>query len=335
VIFAAPAHERKGESLSVNIGWAPPAGADAGYARFTKDRRVVVDDGTPLAYTVLSASGDRTPVVFANGWSCSDAYWVHLAPVLAELGHPCVVLDTRGHGASGLPRRPGRAARNLSWRDLSMPRLADDLVAVLDDTALPRRGRAVIVGHSMGVQIALETYRRWPGRVAGLVLLAGPYENPLHTFYGGSLGNRIFPFFYLGARALPELLRPLQLIIGVEQLGTRAAKIVRGSGQRVSAAELGPYLRHLASRDPGFLSLLADAMRRHSAADVLDTIAVPTLILAAGRDTFCPPAVQTAMHERIRDSEIAWFDEGTHSLPIEEPTRIGATVTEFLGRRVD
>ncbi|HVX19671.1 MAG TPA: alpha/beta hydrolase [Acidimicrobiales bacterium] len=327
--------------MSTPGGWAPAPDADASYALFPKDRKVVADDGTPLAYTILTRdegphrarrrvqASDATPVLFANGWSCSDAYWAYLAPHLAASGHPAVIADTRGHGASGLPRAPGRAARGLTWEDLAISRLADDLVGVLADATTGRRP-AVVIGHSMGVQIALELYRRHPEQVAALVLVAGPFENPLRTFYGGNLAERLFPFAYLVARAAPELLRPMQALVGIERTSTVGARLIGATGDRVAPADLGPYLRHLATRDPGFLTLLADAMRRHSAADMLESVRAPTLILAAGRDQFCPPRIQSELHERITGSEIVWFDEAGHTLPIEHPDEIAGAVDAFL-----
>ena len=58
---------------------------------------------------------------------------------------------------SGLPRHPGRGARNLRDEDVAIPRLAADLLAVLDDAGVDR---VVLVGHSMGVQTSLEAYRQ-------------------------------------------------------------------------------------------------------------------------------------------------------------------------------
>ena len=113
--------------------WEPPEGVDASYALFAKEARVRVDDGTSIAYTFRNPTGRSIPLLFANGWSCSDAYWGKLVTDLEARGHPCLVPDTRGHGASGLPRSPGRGAKNLSLSDVSIPRVARDLVAVLDD----------------------------------------------------------------------------------------------------------------------------------------------------------------------------------------------------------
>ena len=98
--------------------WEPPQGADASYALFAKEARVRVDDGTSIAYTFRNPTGRSIPLLFANGWSCSDAYWGKLVTDLEARGHPCLVPDTRGHGASGLPRSPGRGAKNLSLSEV-------------------------------------------------------------------------------------------------------------------------------------------------------------------------------------------------------------------------
>jgi pimeloyl-ACP methyl ester carboxylesterase len=37
----------------------------------------------------------------------------------------------------------------------------------------------------------------------------------------------------------------------------------------------------------------------------------------------------------VPDSEIVWFDEGGHMLPIEEPAGIVDAMRDFMDRRVD
>lgn len=311
--------------------WEPGPGADEGYALFRKERRTIADDGTPIASTLRNAAGPGIPLVFANGWSCSDAYWGKLVPILEDLGHPCLIPDTRGHGRSGLPRPPGRGAGHLSLDDVSMARVARDLVNVMDDVGLDR---AVIVGHSMGVQTALEVYRQIPDRVAGLVLVAGTAENPAKTFYGTPLGDLGFPVLAAIARWAPEAFSPVWATIGPASVGHFGARLVRAAGPKASKEDLHPYLLHLRSVDPAVVVLMAGAMRAHSAVDLLPSITAPTLVVAAGADVFTPARCSEAIHHQVPDSELVTFPDAGHTVPVEEPEALAAANEDFIDRRV-
>lgn len=319
-----------------SLPYDPPLGHDAGFALFPKDRRTRVSDGTTIAWTLLTAADGavaRHPVVAINGWSCSDAYWVHIAPALAAAGHPVLLIDARGHGASGLPRHPGRGARDLHPDDITIGRLARDLVEVVDAAGLDR---TVLMGHSMGVQVALELDRAAPEPVAGLVLIAGSYENPLKTFMGVPFADAVFPMAKLAVSTVPAPITRLAMQPArLTAFGAWAAKQARATGPKAKAADMAPYLRHIAAADTAVMIRTLDAMRRHSAADHLRQVKVPTLILAAERDTFTPPRCSTHMFERIPTAEIHWFPDAGHTLPIEEPDAIVAHIVEWHDRRVE
>jgi pimeloyl-ACP methyl ester carboxylesterase len=103
----------------------------------------------------------------------------------------------------------------------------------------------------------------------------------------------------------------------------------------VTAERLAPHLRQIVELDFSVLFKMMGEQRKHSTGDFLPTITAPTLILAGRRDLFTPPSVQEKMAELIPHSEIVWFSEGGHMLPIEEPEGIVAAMRDFLGRRVD
>ena len=278
---------------------------------------------------MLGEDGDRTPILLANGWSCSDSYWVDLVPRFLERGHPIVLPDTRGHGMSGLPRRPGRGARNLRDEDVAIPRLGADLLAVLDDAG---RDRAVLVGHSMGVQTALEAYRQQRERFAALVLIAGTYENPLRTLYGSSVADRGFPLASAAMRWVPEIVSPVWVTIGNKKVGHMGARLARAAGPKATPEAMHPYLLHMRTLEPPVLLKAAAGMRANSAADLLPTIEAPTLVLAAGKDVFTPVRCSVEMHRLIPDSELIVYPEGHHTLPIEEPGPLADAVDDFLTR---
>jgi pimeloyl-ACP methyl ester carboxylesterase len=315
----------------IDAPWEPAPGSDEGYALFAKERRVIADDGTPIAYTFRNPDGPGVPVVFANGWSCSDAYWGKLLPLLEAAGHPCLLPDTRGHGRSGLPRDPGRGARNLGTDDVSMVRIARDLVAVMDDAGVRD---ALVVGHSMGVQTGLELYREAPGRVLGLVLVAGTAANPAKTFYGTSLGDLTFPIGAAVVRMVPEVLTPIWATIGPATIGHLGARLSRAAGKKATKEDLHPYLLHVRSTDPAVMVLMAAAMREHDATDLLPDITVPVLVVAAGADVFTPARCSEAIHHAVAGSELVTFAEAGHTLPVEEPAALAGAIGDFVARRI-
>ena len=109
-------------------------------------------DGIPVCYEVHGAGAPA--LVFVHGWSCDRSYWRGQVDYFAA--HRRVVLvDLAGHGESGSGRNP--------W---TMQAFGDDVVAVIEQLSL---GRVVLVGHSMGGDVIVETALRLPGRVVALV----------------------------------------------------------------------------------------------------------------------------------------------------------------------
>jgi pimeloyl-ACP methyl ester carboxylesterase len=299
------------------------------YSLFEKERELGVSDGTPIRYTIRG-SGDGLAVVLANGWSCSDSYWVHLLPYLEQQGYRVVLPDPRGHGESGLPRPPGFKGRNITVDDMSVERFALDLIEVCRHEGIEQ---AVFAGHSMGVQTIFEAYRQAPRMVAGLIPIAGPYENPLKTFYGGSFIERVFPIGQLAITAIPSWFLAAYWKVGNNAaFGLRMAQLARAAGPKVTKEGLAPYITHLSTRDPVILFKAIEGMRRHSAADLLPDVNVPVLIIAGGQDTFTPPSLQQHLHDVLPDSELVMFDDGHHTLPLEEPDAINEAVGRFLER---
>jgi pimeloyl-ACP methyl ester carboxylesterase len=302
------------------------------YAIWPKDRTVIVSDGTPIAYTVVG-DGPKTPILFVNGWTCSDAYWVAIGPGMVNDGHPTIFMDTRGHGESGMPRDPGFLARNVRSEDVSTERLARDVLEVIDDIGLDR---VALAGHSLGVQIIVEGCRLAPDRVAALMPVAGTFENPVKTFADTGIFDRIYPVADLLLGVFPfAFLKPFNKPIANPETGVKMVRLIRVAGPKVTAERLAPHLKQIVELDFSVLFKMMGQQRKHSSADFLPGIKAPTLILAGRNDLFTPPSVQQKMADLVPESEIVWFEEGGHMLPIEEPEGIVDAMRDFMNRRVD
>src|SRR5439155_17534871 len=124
-------------------------------------------------------------------------------------------------------------------------------------------------------------------------------------------------------------------LMNQHRFGTWGAIKLRAAGPKLTAERFAPYLTHLGMKDPVVLFKLLDSMRTHSAEDLLPHIAVPLLICAGEKDYFCPPVTQQRMHDLAPDSELVWFPEGHHTLPLDEPEALEKAIAEFLDRRLE
>ena len=304
------------------------------HAVVEKDRTFTTSDGTRIAYAVVNADDRGTPVVFMNGWTCPDAYWKVIGPGIVDAGHPAVFFDARGHGQSGLPRAPGLFGHKLKKEDLTVERLARDVIELLDAAGIER---AVLMGHSMGVQGLFEAYKIAPDRIAALIPVAGTYENPVPTFADQAFLDKLFPIADVLFRRVPfVMLRPvLSQASRFPNLGIRVVRMIHVANHNVTAEDIAPHAAQFSELNMSVLWRIMSEMRNHSAADVLPDVQVPVLILAGRKDLFTPQSVQERMHSMLPDSELVWFEEGGHLLPVEEATGIVGAVNDFLARRID
>ncbi|MBW3620574.1 MAG: alpha/beta hydrolase [Actinobacteria bacterium] len=306
-------------------GWP----GDRGGHVWPKDREVVADDGARIRYTVEGAD-DGPWMVLCSGYMCPDNFWMYAAPRWMET-HRVIVLNYRGVGASTDPRPPGYRALNVSAADYTVERFAGDVAAVL---AAEGATEVAVVGHSMGVQVALQVWRTVPDRVAGLALVTGPYASPLHTFYGSKLGVALFPFASLGLTLAP---RRVQRIVGLtlrSPIALPLARLIKALGPETPLEGMQPYFDHFDRVDPMVALKIAKGMHRFDAGPWLDEVDVPTLVVVGSEDRFSPPALGRAMVQVMPDAELVEIPGGTHGALIEFPERIADAVAAFLRRRV-
>ncbi len=122
-------------------------------------------DGQRLAYTV-HGDGPRVAVLL-HGLLFSQRMHETLAKALAERGHRVVTLDLLGHGESDRPLD--------MWR-YTMPAFGGEVVALLDHLDVPE---AVVLGTSLGANVALEVAAAAPERLRGMVVEMPVLDNAL------------------------------------------------------------------------------------------------------------------------------------------------------------
>ena len=115
-------------------------------------------DGVDIAWDRFGTPSDHAPLLLCHGFSGSGHdFALHVEELAAE--REVIVLDHRGHG---------RSSKLHNDAGYSIPRLADDLIALVDAEI---GGPVDLLGHSMGGAIAMRITQQRPDLVRSLIMM--------------------------------------------------------------------------------------------------------------------------------------------------------------------
>jgi pimeloyl-ACP methyl ester carboxylesterase len=292
---------------------SPSASWDSGHAR--------TDDGLLIHWRSI---GQGPPVVMCNGVGVSTFFWKYLADDLLR-DHHVVLWDYRGHGRSD--RRV-----DLDTTDVSIRRHARDLMDVLDATGVDQP--AVLIGHSMGCQVALEAWRVDAARVGGLVLALGSAGRTLHTFAGFSGSPRIFKQIRRAIEAAGPRVNQLNRVVLRSPIAWEFARRMALVDPYYTLREdLSPYLEHLSSMDLRLFLKCVLEIDEHDAWPELPNIDCPALVIAAERDAFTPIHCSREIAQTLPDAELFVLADGSHAALVEQPETFNHRIRRFLTER--
>ena len=250
-----------------------------------------------------------TPLVLLHGWGLSAGVWT---PVVRALPPTASVLtpDLPGHGAA--PAAPH--ADLASWGD-----------TLLID--LPPR--MTVCGWSLGGMIALDLARRYPERVARVILMnttarfvATPDGEPP---WPHGLEHSVVDGFINGYATDP--LTTLRRFIALQALGdARRRPVSAALGEALSAT----------TPDDSNSQALADGLRILAESDLrttLNTIQQPVHIIHGAGDALMPLAGAEWLAEHLPDSTLAIFDDCGHAPLLSRPDACAALIAEWASER--
>jgi pimeloyl-ACP methyl ester carboxylesterase len=285
-------------------------------ARLSVETRMVrARDGTDLR--VYDTGGGGPPVLIANGLGGPFAAWSHQVEYFSDRYR---VLSWDYRGLYGSARPPGNPPR------LDVLTQVEDVTLVLDDAGVQS---AAVMGWSMGVEVALELYAQGPDRVSHLVLINGTYGKPLQST-ALPLARRVAPiivregkrFGGMGSALLKRATGWPETALWLKRLGlvaeTTDDDLFRELAVEFGSVDMGLYLETLRQ------------LESHDASRVLESVAVPTLVLVGERDLFTAQQVAERLARRIPGSELLVIRGGTHYVVLEQPELVNLRIEKFF-----
>ena len=133
-------------------------------------RQILHHDGARLSYTVSRIEGAEQTLVMLHGVASNHTRWSEFVSSTALASSWNLLrLDLRGHGDS------------MFHGHINRKRWLTDLHKIIEREALPP---VVLLGHSLGAELALEFTVTYTDRVAGLILIDPVFHQNLHGLLG-------------------------------------------------------------------------------------------------------------------------------------------------------
>lgn len=302
-------------ALVVPLLWpVPPLEGVADPVRLAMpDSRFADIDGLSMHYLDSGPETAESGIIMLHGFGASTFSWREVTGDLSDRTRT-VAFDRPPFGLTERPLPPFTGSNPYTPEANS-----EQLLGLMDYLGMER---AVLIAHSAGAVPAIKAAVEHPERVDALVLVApAVYE----------------------ARQAPGAVSALLRSPQMRRVGPLAVRRIAGPGSddfvrsaygesfEVTAGVLAGYRLPLEARDwdRGLWELIA-APRAFSAADALDDVQVPTLVVAGHDDTFVPFENSRRVAESIIGARFVAYDETGHLPHEERPEQFVTDVVRFL-----
>lgn len=282
---------------------------------------VTARDGTRLAARVFGPEGAPT-IVFAHGWTCSDAFWKLQVEALRG-DRRVVTYDQRGHAESD---------RAVSG-DYSIEAFGHDLDAVIE-ACVPEGERALLVGHSLGAM----TIASWAGLHPEKVDERASAAVLCNTGVGDLISESLV------VAGLPDSFARVERLAAEATLRARAplpAFSTPLTYRMIAYAVLGPnatpaqvaFCERLVLDCPADVrSTVGGTLSRLDLYESLGRLTVPALVIAGERDRLTPPVHAREMASALPDVlDLVEIPGSGHMSPVEFPGEVNRLVGELAG----
>ena len=262
-----------------------------------KPGRLIEVDGGNIHYI---DEGAGPAVVLIHGFGGHTYSYRDLQPDLAR-DHRVVALDLLGFGYS----------ERVPDADYSHEGQAKRVVRLMDTLGI---GKASLVGHSMGGEVAMRVAARWPERVERLVLVASVSGDRVPTLPVTPLVKPFLPAFsrLFGKRMLRRAFYDESRLTDEIWEAYRRPSLIRGSMDG-----LYKIMKHT-RKDPRIQYGL---------------ISAPVLLMFAEHEKIIPGWMSRQLRGRFPSADVAVIEDAGHLLLQERPAECTAVLRRFLAGR--
>jgi non-heme chloroperoxidase len=265
----------------------------------------------------------RPVLVFNYGLVCSNHHWRFQLDFFDNKGYQILVHDYRGHFQS--------SGKN-DVKKITFPQLAKDINDLCQYLGIQK---AVMLGHSMGVNVTLQLAKDFPELVSGMVLISGTFMAVNDVMFDSNIMEFITPFAVAGLEKYPDVMKKLWTASGLNPVVREIIHTTGFNKVKVSKEFIEIYLNRVGQLGPEVFFQLFAEMTRQNIASSLEQMKVPSLIIGGQKDNVIPNHLQRTLASLLPQSETYFLVDGSHVPQADFPELINDRIDLFLTKKIN
>ena len=278
------------------------------------------EDNEQIFYVKNFQSIDHSkPVlVFNYGLVCSNHHWKFQTEYFDRLGYQILIHDYRGHFQS---------TGQQSVEKITFTQMAEDVAGLCSFLKIEE---AIMLGHSMGVNVCLQLAKDFPALVKGMVLISGTFISVKDVMFDTNLMEFITPIAALGLEKYPEIFKKIWSTGGINPL---VREIIHSTGfnrSKVSKEFIEIYLNRVGQLGAEVFFQLFNEMTRQNITHGLEKMTMPALIMGGHKDNVIPNHLQRTLANLLPKSETYFMKNGSHVPQADYPDMVNERIALFI-----
>ena len=260
-------------------------------------------------------------LVFNYGLVCSNHHWIFQTKYFDDRNYQILIHDYRGHFQS-------TGADDI--KKITFPQMAKDVADLCAFLQIPK---AIMLGHSMGVNICLQLAKDCPSLVDGMVLISGTFINVKDVMFDTNLMEFIAPIASLGLEKYPDIFNQIWTKGGMNPLLREIIHVTGFNRNKVSKEFIEIYLNRVGQLGAEVFFQLFNEMTRQNIIGSLEKMKMPSLVIGGHKDNVIPNHLQRTLASLLPKSETYFLKDGSHVPQADFPDMINERIELFLNQK--
>lgn len=295
-------------------------------------------DETIIAYYIANENDknkDKNIIIF-NGLGGNIHIWKYLIDFFPD--YRFISWDYRGTYNSQIP---------LNKNDLTINHHLKDFEKIIEVEGIKN---GIVLGWSLGGQIALEYYRKNKDFFKAMILVGSPYKNflkniiDIENFY--NFPKEIVSFvenFYKKVNIEQKVVQIVDIVQNFSEIYSIILKTITNVGNPSKLLKIVQFINDNTDNDffneiiKSYVNLnmnsylqIAKEVNSTNCEDILPQIKIPVLFIAGTKDIFAPLKYKLKMRKMVENSNYLEIYKGSHYSFVEFPELVNIRIKKFL-----